>query len=74
MESSYATKAPGLGKGPATYHTHTFRCRHATGEDIDYVNSALAGGFSVLGFSDHTPFKEPFETKGNIRMLESELG
>lgn len=74
MEKSYAAKAPGLGKGLATYHTHTFRCRHAMGKDIDYVTKAIEGGFSVLGFSDHTPFKEPFKTKGNIRMLEGELG
>jgi len=72
--TTFAKPAPGLGKGPATYHTHTSRCRHAKGQDIDYVRQAVEGGFSVLGFSDHTPFPEPFKTKGNIRMLESELG
>ena len=38
------------------YHTHTFRCHHAVGEDRDYVEAAIASGFSVLGFSDHVPY------------------
>ncbi len=72
-QSSFATPAPGLEKLPATYHTHTYRCRHAKGQDVDYVRQAVSEGFKVLGFSDHTPFPEPFDTKGGIRMLESEL-
>ena len=39
------------------YHTHTARCMHAEGADRDYVESALAGGFTTLGFSDHTPWR-----------------
>ena len=26
------------------YHTHTTRCMHATGDDEDYVLSAIAAG------------------------------
>lgn len=37
----------------ANYHTHTKRCGHALGSDEDYVLSAISGGFSILGFSDH---------------------
>ena len=40
----------------ANYHTHTPRCRHAVGAEREYVERALAGGFSELGFSDHTPW------------------
>ncbi len=36
------------------YHTHTTRCGHASGTDEEYVLGAIAGGFKVLGFSDHT--------------------
>jgi histidinol-phosphatase (PHP family) len=36
-----------------TYHSHTKRCGHATGEDIDYATSAVKGSYKVLGFSDH---------------------
>ncbi len=35
------------------YHTHTYRCGHAVGEDEDYVIEAIALGLTTLGFSDH---------------------
>ncbi len=47
------------------YHTHTFRCRHAKGQDRDYVQKAIDEGFSLLGFSDHTPW--PLDYDGEIR-------
>ena len=34
-------------------HTHTKRCGHAFGEDEEYIESAEANGFRVIGFSDH---------------------
>ena len=37
-------------------HTHTWRCRHATGSDEDYVLAAIKAGYTKLGFSDHNPF------------------
>ena len=37
------------------YHTHTYRCNHASGKDEDYVIKAINAGIKVLGFSDHTP-------------------
>lgn len=40
----------------ANYHTHTFRCMHAQGEDREYVEAAIRGGMKVLGFSDHCPW------------------
>ena len=36
-------------------HTHTVRCRHAVGEDREYVEAAIRAGMSVLGFADHCP-------------------
>ena len=38
------------------YHTHTERCRHAIGEDREYVESAITAGLKILGFSDHAPY------------------
>ncbi len=35
------------------YHTHTYRCSHAVGEDEDYIRSAIASGIKRMGFSDH---------------------
>lgn len=40
------------------YHTHTKLCRHAEGEERDYVNSAVCCGLTELGFSDHAPFRD----------------
>ncbi len=36
-------------------HTHTTRCRHAVGEDREYVEAAIKAGFKTLGFADHCP-------------------
>lgn len=40
----------------ANYHTHTYLSNHATGTPRDYVESALADGTKLLGFSDHVPY------------------
>ena len=57
----------------ANYHTHTWRCNHAVGNEEDYVISAIEQGFDILGFSDHTPqfFPEGYTSK--IRMATEEL-
>ncbi|HAX73295.1 MAG TPA: histidinol phosphatase [Firmicutes bacterium] len=41
------------------YHSHTTRCKHANGRDEEYVISAIKGGLTEIGFSDHCPW--PFE-------------
>lgn len=38
------------------YHTHTYRCHHASGTERDYVRCAVDGGLKALGFSDHAPY------------------
>ncbi len=55
------------------YHTHTARCRHATGTEEEYVLHAIDGGLKVLGFSDHTPFLFPDGYYTHIRMYPEEL-
>ncbi|MBR3437744.1 MAG: histidinol-phosphatase [Lachnospiraceae bacterium] len=52
----------------ANYHTHTFRCHHAKGEDEDYVRAALDNGIRILGFSDHAPMLGRDYLKADIRM------
>lgn len=37
----------------ANYHTHTYRCHHASGSDEEYVLAAIENGYEILGFSDH---------------------
>lgn len=60
----------------ANYHTHTYRCKHATREaDEAYVQAAIARGLRCLGFSDHTPmpFAEGERRTNCHRMAVSEL-
>ncbi len=56
----------------ANYHTHTFRCQHAAGDDRRYVENAIRNGMKVLGFSDHCPWVYPDNYVSNIRMRDSE--
>ena len=52
----------------ANYHTHTRRCGHAAGEDRAYVETAIARGLKVLGFSDHVPMPFPDGHESNFRV------
>ena len=55
------------------YHTHTTRCLHAVGTDEAYVKSALKGGYQVLGFAEHTPWKYRTDYVADMRMLPDQL-
>ncbi len=39
----------------ANYHTHTYRCKHAIGDVIDYAAKAYENNLKILGISDHSP-------------------
>ncbi len=39
----------------ANYHTHTFRCGHASGTEEEYIKRAIEGGIKIMGFADHAP-------------------
>lgn len=39
----------------ANFHTHTYRCGHASGKEREYIEAAIKSGIKILGFSDHTP-------------------
>lgn len=43
-------------------HVHTARCRHAEGEAAEYVAAAVKRGVTILGFSDHLPLPETFDS------------
>lgn len=53
------------------YHTHTSRCRHASGSLADYCREAVANGVRILGFSDHCP--HPDGLWQSVRMDYAEL-
>lgn len=59
----------------SNYHTHTYRCKHAGGQDRDYVEAAIAAGITTLGFSDHSPMVFNTDHKSGFRMdLEETAG
>jgi len=37
------------------YHTHHYRCGHASGQLAQYVEAAIAAGLDEIGLSDHGP-------------------
>ena len=39
-------------------HTHTARCKHASGSVDDYCREAVKAGITILGFTEHTPFPD----------------
>ncbi len=53
------------------YHTHTYRCKHASGDVEDYARAAHEGGATVLGMSDHTAL--PDDQWPDVRMSYAEL-
>lgn len=61
-----------ISSSPSNYHTHTKRCKHAIGEDCDYVVAAIKNQYKVLGFTDHTPWPSSSYISP-IRMLEDQL-
>jgi len=58
----------------ATYHTHTYRCKHASGTEEEYILKAIAEGVEILGFADHAPM--PYENGfvSTYKMLPEEIG
>lgn len=65
------------------YHTHTFRCGHASGTDEDYVKKAIEGHYRILGFSDHVIWPDysqigmrgsPSEAKGYFQSIRDLQG
>ena len=57
----------------ANYHTHTVRCKHANGDEEQYILEAINQGHSVIGFADHTPWHYQSNYHSNMRMEEREL-
>ena len=55
------------------FHTHTARCRHASGTEEEYILQAISGGLQALGFSDHSPFRFPGTYYSTKRMYPEEL-
>lgn len=57
----------------ANYHTHTWRCNHASGKESQYVDAAIQRGLKVLGFADHSPYFFPGDYYSRFRMRPGQL-
>lgn len=57
----------------SNYHTHTYRCRHASDTEEEYILRAVEGGFQHLGFSDHTPYWFDGDYYSYFRMYPEQL-
>lgn len=57
----------------ANYHTHTARCRHAFGDEREYIETAIKRGLKTLGFSDHSPQIFPDGYYSNFRMFPDQI-
>ena len=53
------------------YHSHTYRCKHAFGEVVDFVKAASEADLEIFGVSDHAAF--PDDRWPDIRMRYEEL-
>lgn len=54
------------------YHTHTPRCKHASGTPEEYVLRSIECGIKYMGFSDHAPFVCANGTESGYRMYSAE--
>lgn len=55
------------------YHSHTWRCQHASGTEEEYILKAIDMGFDVLGFADHTPWPYASDYVSGMRMRLSQF-
>ncbi len=49
MESKFGFQLSQYKGINANYHTHTTRCKHASGEDREYVETAISYGLHDFG-------------------------
>ena len=53
-------------------HTHTYRCKHATGDVAEYTAAAVDAGADMLGFTEHPPLFDN-DVWNDFRMEERDL-
>ena len=54
------------------YHTHTYRCNHATGNEREYIENQISIGIKKLGFSEHIPFIYPHGKENSYRLPKTQ--
>ena len=52
------------------FHVHTYRCKHATGQDSEYIEKAIDLGAKRITFTEHSPFPQnPFGNRMDMVQL-----
>ena len=59
--------------GKTNFHTHVYRCGHATGDVEDYVKEAIKNGYEAIGISDHGPLPDYFFDRMSHNEVEDYL-
>lgn len=56
------------------YHTHTYRCGHATDTPEEYILNAISIGIKRMGFSEHIPyeFADEYSIRYRLKVSETE--
>lgn len=55
------------------YHTHTYRCRHASGTVEEYVKRAVDNGIEFMGFAEHFPLRFDDGSESGVRLPTNEI-
>lgn len=55
------------------FHTHVYRCGHAKGDVIDYVNEAIKNNYEAIGISDHGPLPDYLFDRMKLEEVEDYL-
>ena len=56
-----------------SFHTHTYRCNHASGSEREYVQCAINSDMKILGFSDHSPHVFDGDYYSGFRMKHDQI-
>ncbi len=56
-----------------SYHNHTYRCNHASGEEREYIENAVKAGICEFGFADHVPMPFGGDYYSYFRMKPGEV-
>ncbi len=58
---------------PADNHLHTRLCKHASGEPLQYLETALKKGVPAISFADHMPAPDGYDPDNRMRPDQFDL-
>jgi histidinol-phosphatase (PHP family) len=54
-------------------HLHTKLCKHAKGEIVDFIETAIRSGLEEIVFTDHMPLPDNFDLRHRMTIKEMEI-